>query len=132
MDISPSIGLSVQSRRSMLTERLKRAFERAAPALDSEEQDQLADLLLARLAEEENALAELLSLLDAGDEAKWDGVFAASGDKLDRLADNALAEIRAGQLRSTPTGSEILYVTVILDRIRASAAGDSTNCWPSF
>jgi hypothetical protein len=66
-----------------MTERLKQAFEQAATVLLPEEQDQLADYIL--------------KLLDADDDAKWDAAFAESGEKFDRLADNALAEIRAGR-----------------------------------
>jgi hypothetical protein len=80
----------------MMTERLKQAVEQAAAVLPAEEQDALADLLL-RLTEEETALAELVAMLDAEDEAKWDAAFAASGDKLDRLADKAMADYRAGR-----------------------------------
>ena len=80
----------------MMTERFKQAVEQAATVLPAEEQDALADLLL-RLTEEEVALAELVAMLDAEDEAKWDAAFAASGDKLDRLADKAMADYRAGR-----------------------------------
>jgi len=80
----------------MMTERLKQAVEQAATMLPAEEQDALADLLL-RLTEEEVALAELVAMLDAEDEAKWDAAFASSGDKLDRLADKAMADHRAGR-----------------------------------
>jgi hypothetical protein len=61
-------------------------MEKAGAALEPEEQDQIADFLL--------------KLLDADDDAKWDATFAEYPDKFDRLADNALAEIRAG--RATP------------------------------
>jgi hypothetical protein len=37
-------------------------------------------------------------LLDADDEAKWDAAFAESGDKLDRLAETALSDFRAGRM----------------------------------
>jgi hypothetical protein len=65
-----------------MTERLKQAVEKAAAALLPEEQDRLADFLL--------------KLLDADDDAKWDTAFAENPEKFDQLAENALAEIRAG------------------------------------
>jgi hypothetical protein len=65
-----------------VTERLKQAFERAATALSPEEQDELA--------------VQLLKLLEADDDAKWDATFAASEEKFDRLAEKARAEIEAG------------------------------------
>jgi hypothetical protein len=66
----------------MLTERLKQAMEKAATALLPEEQDQLAERILA--------------LLDADDDAKWDATFAENPEKLDRLAEAALADYHTG------------------------------------
>jgi hypothetical protein len=66
-----------------MTDRLKQAFEQAATKLADEEQNQLADWLL--------------KLLDADDNANWDATFAATGEKLDRLADAALDDFSAGR-----------------------------------
>lgn len=63
-----------------MTKLLERAFE-AASALPDDAQDQLAAQLLRDLA----------------DEAKWDAAFAASPEKLERLAAEALEEYRAGR-----------------------------------
>jgi hypothetical protein len=61
-----------------MTDRFKQTVEQAAAVLPPEGQDQLVEFL-ALLAEEESALAELLTLHDADDDAKWDAVFAESG-----------------------------------------------------
>lgn len=63
-----------------MTTRLQEAFAKAA-ALPPAEQDVLASRLLAELA----------------DEDAFDRAMAASGDKLARLAREALAEHRAGR-----------------------------------
>jgi hypothetical protein len=63
------------------SERLKQAVEQAAAALLPEEQDLLADYILKLLADD--------------NDAKWNETFA--GEKFDRLAENARAEIRAGR-----------------------------------
>lgn len=63
-----------------MTSLLQKAFE-AASGLPEEAQDQLASQLLQELA----------------DEAKWDAAFAASADKLELLAAEALEEYRAGR-----------------------------------
>jgi hypothetical protein len=62
-----------------MTQLLERAFQEAAK-LPPEEQDLLANRLLADLA----------------DEQLWDGLFAKSQDQLAQLADEALAEHKAG------------------------------------
>ena len=74
-----------------MTERLKQAMGKVA-TLIPEEQDQVADLLLR--------------WLDADDDARWDAAFAESGDKIDRLADRALEDFRAGH--TTPLDPEKL------------------------
>jgi hypothetical protein len=65
-----------------MTRRLKEAF-RAASALPAEEQDALAEVILAEVA---------------GD-AEWDERFRQSGQTLERLADEALDEFRRGKTR---------------------------------
>ncbi len=88
----------------MITERLKQAVERAASVLQPEEQDQFADKLLAKLANEEKRLTEfvhdivntLAQLMNEDDDAKWVALFAEDWDKFDRLAEKAHAEIAAG------------------------------------
>ena len=65
-----------------MTELLERAFAEAAK-LPQEAQDMLAQMLLNDLAAEE----------------KWDEAFAKSQDKLVLLADEALAEYRAGRTK---------------------------------
>lgn len=62
-----------------MTELLEKAFAEASK-LPHEEQDMLAQMLLADLAAEE----------------KWDTAFADSQDKLALLADEALADYRDG------------------------------------
>jgi hypothetical protein len=66
-----------------MTDRLKQAFDKAAATLLPEDQDQFADYLL--------------KLLDADDEGKWDATFAATGEKLDKLAQQAIDDYRAGR-----------------------------------
>ena len=63
-----------------MTEALKKAFE-AASRLPEPEQDHLA--------------AAILEELDADE--RWEAAFARSQDALERLADEALAEHRAGR-----------------------------------
>ena len=63
-----------------MTEALKKAFE-AASRLPEPEQDDLA--------------AAILEELDADE--RWEAAFARSQDALERLADEALAEHRAGR-----------------------------------
>jgi hypothetical protein len=63
-----------------MTGLLQQAFEKAGQ-LSPDEQNALASLLLAEL-ESEN---------------RWDELFRASGDQLEKLADEALAEHRAGK-----------------------------------
>ena len=65
-----------------MTELLEKAFAEAAK-LPQEAQDMLARMLLDDLAAEE----------------KWDDTFARSQDKLERLADEALAEHRSGKTK---------------------------------
>ncbi len=65
-----------------MTELLEKAFAEASK-LPQEAQDMLARMLLDDLAAEE----------------KWDETFARSQDKLARLADEALAEYRAGKTK---------------------------------
>ena len=65
IDWSPRIDRLV----SMISERLRRAVEQSIIALESEDQEHLADHLFARLDENANALAELLHLIDADDGA---------------------------------------------------------------
>lgn len=66
-----------------MTELLEKAFAKASE-LPSDEQDLLAQTLLDDLAAEE----------------KWNETFAASQDELLKLADEALAEHRAGKTRT--------------------------------
>ncbi len=63
-----------------MTKLLKRAFDQAS-RLPEEEQDALARILLEELASER----------------RWEELFAGSHDLLDQLADEALAEHRAGR-----------------------------------
>jgi hypothetical protein len=65
-----------------MTELLEKAFAEAAK-LPQEAQDMLAKMLLDDLASEE----------------KWDETFANSQDKLELLANEALAEYRAGKTK---------------------------------
>lgn len=68
------------ARRGTMTKLLERAFAEAGK-LSSAEQDLLASRLLAELGNEDN----------------FDRAIAASADKLASLANQALAEDRAGQ-----------------------------------
>ncbi|HYO50653.1 MAG TPA: hypothetical protein VEW94_12455 [Chloroflexia bacterium] len=63
-----------------MTELLEKAFTEAAK-LPKQEQDALAAWILEELASER----------------RWEEAFAASGDILDQLAEEALAEHRAGR-----------------------------------
>lgn len=63
-----------------MTQLLKKAFARASD-LPDEEQDALAERLLAEMESEE----------------RWQELFARSQDELGRLADRALAEHRRGE-----------------------------------
>jgi len=72
-----------------MTQLLERAFQEAAK-LPPEEQDLLANRLLADLA----------------DEQLWDSLFAKSQDQLEKLADEALVEHQAG--RTMPLDPERL------------------------
>ena len=63
-----------------MTKLLEKAFQEAGK-LPEEEQDALARAMLEELASER----------------RWDELFAASPDLLDELADEALAEHRAGR-----------------------------------
>lgn len=63
-----------------MTKLLKRAFEEASK-LPEDEQDALGRILLDELASER----------------RWEELFAGSGDLLAELADEALAEHRAGR-----------------------------------
>ena len=63
-----------------MTKLLQKAFQEAAK-LSEQEQDTLARTVLEELASER----------------RWDDLFAASPDLLDELADEALAEHRAGR-----------------------------------
>ena len=65
-----------------MTKLLEKAFEEAA-RLPDEEQDALAQALLAELAYER----------------RWDDLFAGSTDVLGELAEEALAEHRAGRTK---------------------------------
>jgi histidinol-phosphate/aromatic aminotransferase/cobyric acid decarboxylase-like protein len=65
-----------------MTEALKKAFE-AASRLPDREQDELA--------------AAILEDLDA--DQRWAAAFAGSQDALERLADEALEEYRAGRTK---------------------------------
>ncbi len=65
-----------------MTKLLAQAFEKAS-SLSEELQDQLAQELLEQLSWE----------------AKWDETLAASQDKLDRLAEEAEREYRAGKTK---------------------------------
>jgi hypothetical protein len=63
-----------------MTELLRKAFEEAS-RLPATEQDALASVLLQELE----------------DERRWDGALETTPDQLARLADEALAEFRAGR-----------------------------------
>lgn len=63
-----------------MTELLEKAFAEAAK-LPAETQDRIATQMLQELA----------------DDAKWDESFAASADKLERMAADALEDFRAGR-----------------------------------
>lgn len=65
-----------------MTKLLDRAFDKARK-LPEREQNAIAGLILDELE----------------DDAQWDRVFAASGDALARLADEAAAEDRAGKTK---------------------------------
>lgn len=88
----------------MMTKRLRQAVERAASVLEAQEQDALADQLLAKLAKEEKHLTEfvhgivdtLAQLMDTDNDAKWLALFAEDWDKFERLAEKARAEIAVG------------------------------------
>ena len=66
-----------------MTKHLEKAFEEARK-LPAEQQDTLAAIILEEIA----------------DEARWAKRFAETQDVLERLADEALAELEAG--RTTP------------------------------
>jgi hypothetical protein len=72
--------INIVFSRLFMTELLERAFAKAAK-LSSDEQDLLASRVLAEMA----------------DEDEFDHAIAASADKLASLANEALAEHRAGQ-----------------------------------
>lgn len=65
-----------------MTELLKKAFD-AISALPPERQNAVAKMILAELE----------------DEKRWDEAFAGSQDKLAAMADEAIAEHRAGKTR---------------------------------
>ncbi|MGO9566975.1 MAG: hypothetical protein ACLP5H_05490 [Desulfomonilaceae bacterium] len=65
-----------------MTELLKKALD-AVSALPPERQDALAKMILAEIE----------------DEKRWDKAFAGSQDKLAAMADEAIAEHRAGKTR---------------------------------
>jgi hypothetical protein len=65
-----------------MTKALKKAFE-AASRLPPRDQDELAAAILHELAAEQ----------------RWEAALAASGPALERLADEAVREHRAGQTR---------------------------------
>lgn len=65
-----------------MTELLKKAFE-AVSGLPPERQNELAMMILAEIE----------------DEKQWDEAFAGSQDKLAAMADEAIAEHRAGKTR---------------------------------
>ena len=66
----------------IVTKLLKKAFERAS-GLPEEEQDALAAILLEEMA----------------DEQRWAKAFEGSGAALDKLAEEALKELRDGQTK---------------------------------
>ncbi len=65
-----------------MTELLKKAFD-AVSALPPERQNALANLILAEIE----------------DEQRWDEAFAGSQDKLAAMANEAIAEYKAGKTR---------------------------------
>ncbi|HKN13404.1 MAG TPA: hypothetical protein VJX68_09425 [Candidatus Binatus sp.] len=65
-----------------MTERLKQAFEKVVAELPEYEQD---------------AFAEVILKLIESDEHQWDAQFASSAPKLEKLADQALAEYSEGR-----------------------------------
>ena len=77
MAVAPAAG-----KLDAMTKLLERAFSEAGK-LSEEEQDRLAEWLLTELASER----------------RWDELFASSQDALSALADEALAEHRAGRTK---------------------------------
>jgi hypothetical protein len=67
---------------SDMTDLLKRAFEKAAQELPEYEQDAIGRWLLDAIENEEK---------------RWDAAFARSPEKLDRLEQQALDDIKAGR-----------------------------------
>ncbi|HEX4962695.1 MAG TPA: hypothetical protein VF173_17800 [Thermoanaerobaculia bacterium] len=65
-----------------MTQLLERAFKEAQ-SLPETEQDAIASLILAEIA----------------DEKLWDETFARSQDKLSRMAEKVRADIRAGKVK---------------------------------
>lgn len=65
-----------------MTDLLKKAFE-AVSALPPERQDAVAKMILAEIE----------------DEKRWDEAFSGSQDKLAAMADEAIAEHKAGKTR---------------------------------
>ena len=65
-----------------MTELLAKAFKKVSEELPEYEQD---------------AFAEWLLQLIENDEREWDALFAASADKVEKLADRALAEFSEGR-----------------------------------
>jgi hypothetical protein len=58
----------------MISERLRQAIERASVLLAPEQQDEFADRLLVKLAEDESGVAEFVLRLYAGLSAAFDAV----------------------------------------------------------
>lgn len=67
----------------MITELLKRAFQKAAELPECEQ----------------DALAESLIQAIESDARSWDAAFESSVEKLDKLAEQALADYRAGRAK---------------------------------
>jgi hypothetical protein len=74
--------LTVSQRGDNMTELLKKAFD-AVSALPPERQNAVAKMILAEIE----------------DEKRWGEAFAGSQDKLAAMADEAIAEHRAGKSR---------------------------------
>jgi len=78
-----SSPLVLSSQASTMTKALKKAFE-VASRLPEREQDELATAILEELAADE----------------RWEATLAQSQGALERLADEALAEHRAGRTKA--------------------------------
>ncbi len=67
-----------------MTELLKKAFDKVSEALPEHQQDRIAQYLI--------------DLIER-DDAEWDALLAKAPDKIRKMADEALAEYRAGRTK---------------------------------